>query len=229
MRGEDADLEAVCRRVYPSLLSVLSFQVGSTAVAEELAQQTLARMWDRWRRVRELDAPDEWAHQMALELSRSGWRQWRARRRARRRSSAGQDDVVGDEVDPGLRQVVRGLPRRQREALVLVVVAGRSTVQAAEVMGCRPDTVKELCIRARQQLRAGYGHGADHTAGGGLMAAGLDDRLRGSAAVPRAELDVADVGRRARRLRWSRRLRWTAGTVVLAGLAILWLGVVQAL
>lgn len=59
------------------------------------------------------------------------------------------------------------------------------------------------------------------------MAMGLDDRLRGSAAVPRDELDIRDVRRRVRRLRWSRRLRRTVG--VLAGLAAVGLVATQVL
>lgn len=59
-----------------------------------------------------------------------------------------------------------------------------------------------------------------------MTAVGLDERLRGSAAVPPAELDVADVARRARRMRWTRRLLLAACAVGLAAVA---LGAVQLL
>ncbi len=49
---DDAGVEAFCRRVRPQLVGVLSVQVRSGAVAEELAQETLARVWDRWSRSR---------------------------------------------------------------------------------------------------------------------------------------------------------------------------------
>lgn len=58
------------------------------------------------------------------------------------------------------------------------------------------------------------------------MVVGLDERLRGSAAVPPGELDVSDVARRARRMRWSRRLLLTGFTVGLVAVA---LGVAQLL
>lgn len=52
------------------------------------------------------------------------------------------------------------------------------------------------------------------------MVVGLDDRLRGSAAVPPGELDIDDVRRRARRMRWTRRLVLTACAIGLATLAL---------
>lgn len=57
-----------------------------------------------------------------------------------------------------------------------------------------------------------------------MAAVGLDERLRGSAAVPSAELDVGDVRRRARRMRWMRRLLLTT---IAVGMAAVVLGVVQ--
>lgn len=157
MRKRDTGVEAFCRRVHPRLVGVLSFQVTSPEAAEELALQTLAHVWNRWSRVRKLEAPEAWAHGVALELSRSSWRQWRARRRGRRRQAIAEDDVV----DPGVRHAVRGLPQRQREALVLVVVGGYSPPEVGEVLGCSEEAVKERCIRARQQLRAAHGYGVE--------------------------------------------------------------------
>lgn len=52
------------------------------------------------------------------------------------------------------------------------------------------------------------------------MAVGLDDRLRRSAALPRGELDMDDVRRRALRHRWSRRVLRVGGALVLVGIAV---------
>lgn len=57
-----------------------------------------------------------------------------------------------------------------------------------------------------------------------MASVGLDERMRGSAAVPPSELDVDDVARRARRMRWTHRLLLAACAVGLAAVA---LGVVQ--
>lgn len=155
--SDDEGVEAFCRRVRPQLVGVLSLQVGSAAVAEELAQETLARVWDRWPRVRTLESPEGWAHRVAVNLARSWWRRRRAEQRAYRRQAAGQRTTVtdSDEVDgEEVQRAVARLPRRQREALALTAVAGYSTAEAGEMMRCAPGTVKALCAQARQRLRA---------------------------------------------------------------------------
>lgn len=223
MRDDDAGLTAFCRRAHHGLVGVLSCLVGSAAVAEELAADTLARVSDRWGRRRELASPEAWAQRTALRLAGSRRHRRRAQRRARRRDGPAADDVAGDEIDVGLRQMVSGLPQRPRDALVLVVVAGCSMDEAGEVLGCGAETVKTRSVQARQQLRSRYGHGAA-SRGGRSMGIGLDDRLRGSAAVPPGALDVGEVRRRARRLRWSRRLWASAAAVVVvaaAGLGVM--------
>lgn len=52
------------------------------------------------------------------------------------------------------------------------------------------------------------------------MVVGLDDGLRGSAAVPRGELDVADIRRRVGRRRLVRRLLSAAVVIVALGLGL---------
>lgn len=159
---DDAGVEAFCRRARPQLVAVLSVQVGSAAVAEELAQETLARVWARWSRVGELDSPEGWAHRVALNLARSWWRRRLAEQRANRRHVAGKiEAAAGGGGEVGVWQAVAGLPRRQREALVLTVVAGYSMAEAGEVMGCAAGTTKALCAQARQRLRADDAHAVD--------------------------------------------------------------------
>lgn len=155
--GDTDGLESFCRRVHPRLVGVLSFQVDSRATAEELACQALAHVWNRWSRVAKQEAPEAWAQGVALQLSRSSWRRWRARRRSRQRHVLAEDDLV----DPGVRHAVAALPQRQREALALVVVGGYATPEAGQALGCDEDEVKQLCIRARQALRASHGYGVE--------------------------------------------------------------------
>lgn len=161
MGDDDSEVAAFCRDIRPQLVAVLSLQVGSAAVAEELAQETLVRVWQHWPRVGQLDSPHGWAHRVGLNLARSWWRRRRAEQRAQRRHGTGSEPVAAEDGEVGLRQAVANLPRRHRAALVLTVVAGYSTAEAGEVMGCAPGTVKALCAQARQRLRADAETGAD--------------------------------------------------------------------
>ena len=126
--------------------------------AEELAQETLARVWLRWSRVRELDEPLAlaWTYRVAINLTNSWLRRRMAERRARARLAARATDAPVDP-DPAdavaVRRAVAALPRRQRTALVLRYYADLPVAEVAALMGCAPGTVKSLTSKALAALR----------------------------------------------------------------------------
>ena len=154
--ADDAAAEAFCARVRPWLVGSLSLYCGDTDVAEELAQDTLARVWDRWPSVRVMVAPEAWAYRVALNLANSHYR----RRAAERRATARQVPlrVVQDREDTAdavtVRQAVARLPKRQRAALVLRYYADLPVAETADLLGCAPGTVKALTHQAIAGLRA---------------------------------------------------------------------------
>jgi len=147
-----------CRRMRPRLVGTLSLLCGDGDVAEELAQETLARVWLRWARVRELDEPlaVAWTYRVAINLANSWLRRRAAERRARARLAA---RGAGAHLDPdpadavAVRQAVAALPRRQRTALVLRYYADLPVAEVAALMGCAPGTVKSLTSKALTAVR----------------------------------------------------------------------------
>lgn len=154
-----------CERLRPGLIGALSLHVGDAGVAEELAQETLVRVWSRWTHVRRLDVPEAWAHRVASNLANSWWRRRVAEQRARRRHGPTPVDEPRPQGDHGdamaVRAAVAALPRRQREALVLRYFAGFSVAETAEAMGRAPGTVKALCHQGIARLRAAGIHHED--------------------------------------------------------------------
>jgi RNA polymerase sigma-70 factor (sigma-E family) len=153
---DEVEVAGFCRRLRPRLVGLLRLQVGDAAVAEELAQETLVRVWERWPRVRTLDAPERWAFRVAVNLSTSWWRRRAAERRAQQRhgpARAGEDGVSQGFGQAELRDAVVELPARQRQALVLRFYLQLKAGDAAEVMGCAPATVRVLCHQAVQALQ----------------------------------------------------------------------------
>lgn len=154
-----SELEAFCRREYPRLVGSLSLHCGDTGVAEELAQETLARVCDRWERVRAMDAPGAWAHRVAINLANSHFRRRQAERRANARhgddSARGypDEDVAGAVV---VREAVAALPQKQRTVLALRYYLGLSVAETAEVMRVTPDAVKQHTRRAVAALRGRF-------------------------------------------------------------------------
>lgn len=149
------ELHEVCARLRPQLVGALTLHTGDRAVAEELAQETLVRLWQRWPRVRQFDSPPAWAHRVAVNLAASWWRRWRAERRAHRRlgPERGPDPSTGADDVMALRAAIAALPRRQREALVLRHYLQLPTDEAAHVMQCARATVRALCRQGLACLR----------------------------------------------------------------------------
>lgn len=145
-----------CRREYPRLVGLLSLHCRDVHVAEEFAQEALARACDRWRRVSQMDAPGAWVHRVGMNLVNSWFRRRRAERKAHVRL---QGDVArhhGPDV-PGhlaVRQAVLGLPARQRAVLGLRYFADMSVAETAATLGISDDAVKAHTRRAVAALRA---------------------------------------------------------------------------
>jgi RNA polymerase sigma-70 factor (ECF subfamily) len=151
---DEAEVEAFCRDAWPRLVGGLALWCDSRAVAEELAQETLVRVWTRWPRVRDLQDPEAWMWRVAINLSRSSHRRTVAERRALRRAGGVRVAVPEPAVaDEALLAAVRSLPERQRRAVVLRHVVDLPVSSVAEAMGCAEGTVRALTHQGLEQLR----------------------------------------------------------------------------
>lgn len=151
----DPALADLCRTEHARLVGLLALQLGDRAVAEDLAQESLIRLHQHWPRVRTMASPTGWLYGVALNLSRSWWRRRFAERRALARTGTTPDAAVAAEPADVLavRAAVAGLPRRQREALVLRYYGGLSVAEVARQMRCAEGTVKSLTSQAVDGLR----------------------------------------------------------------------------
>jgi RNA polymerase sigma-70 factor (sigma-E family) len=153
--GDAAEVAAFCRREHRRLVGLLALYVGDRAVAEELAQETLVRVCERWPQVRTMSSPSGWASRVALNLASSRWRRAGAERRAHIRHGAPTDAVhdVDTAATLAVRSAVAALPPRQKQALVLRYYADLSIAEVADAMRCPVGTVKSLLSRATATLR----------------------------------------------------------------------------
>jgi RNA polymerase sigma-70 factor (sigma-E family) len=154
--GRDPELVAFCLTVHPQLVGSLTLWTGERAVAEELAQDVLVRVWQHWPAVSTHPSPRAWTWRVAYNLAMSRLRRRSAERRALTRSGAAadvDDAGAGWADDLAVRAAVAALPRRQRAAVVLRYYADLGVDEAADVIGCAPGTVKSLTHRALASLR----------------------------------------------------------------------------
>ncbi len=136
---------------------------GHTAEAEDLVQESLAKAYRRWGDVVTVERPEAYVRQVMVNTWISWWR--RGRRHAPPPVGVvGVGDVgVGDVgVDDGRDQhaqqdlvwtLLADMPRRQRAVLVLRYHEGLTDTEIAEVLDCRPGTVRSLAARAFAVLR----------------------------------------------------------------------------
>lgn len=148
--------------VYPRLARSMASYCGDPAVGEEIAQEALARAWERWDAVSAMDAPAMWVYRTGLNLARSHWRRRLRERRSLERSgldrftAAAPEQSWADSV--AVRQAIARLPSRQRSAVVLRYHGDLSVDDTARVMGCAAGTVKALTHQALDRLRAELGN-----------------------------------------------------------------------
>jgi RNA polymerase sigma factor (sigma-70 family) len=154
--GDDGRVE-FCEREFPHLVGAVALYCGDVAVAEEIAQEALARACRYWPRVSQYDAPGAWARRVALNLASSHLRRRALERRARARLAARTPDAYeGSDVADAVtvRRAVSSLPPRQRLALVLRYYADLSVADTAAQMRCAEGTVKALTAQGIAALRA---------------------------------------------------------------------------
>lgn len=152
--GQDPD--EFCRAIRRRLVGSMVLFCGDRDVAEELAQEALARAIERWSRVSRYASPEAWTYRTAFNLARSRARRRAAERCANERYAQRSRPAALPDTPTALalRDAVRALPARQREAVVARFYAGMSVDEAADALRCAPGTVKALTHQAVVRLRA---------------------------------------------------------------------------
>jgi len=129
------------------------------AAAEDLAQQTLLRVYLKWRHVVRADDRDAYVARIQLNLLRqSRRRRWTGERSASTLPEPIADDPTGlvDDADL-LRRALAVLPEPQRQAVVLRYYLHLSEQQIAAVAGVAAGTVKSRLSRGLAALAASPG------------------------------------------------------------------------
>lgn len=153
------DFDAFARAAWRPLLRSAVLLTGDRHSAEDLVQETLTRVAQRWIRVvRGGDDPLPYARTVLYRLTVDSWR----RRRVRPETLTDDPgehrgmptDLVGEALDRLLlRQALLSLTPRQRAVLVLRFLEDRTEVETARVLGCSPNTVKSQARHALARLR----------------------------------------------------------------------------
>ncbi|MBM2621406.1 SigE family RNA polymerase sigma factor [Actinoplanes sp. LDG1-06] len=128
-------------------------------LAEDIVQEVLARAQPRWHRIAAADVPEAYVKRMIVNELAS----WRRRRAARvvPMSLPALDAVSREIADPaaefGERDAmirrIAALPLKQRIVVALRFYEGLDDDEIADLLGCRPVTVRSHASRALATLR----------------------------------------------------------------------------
>jgi RNA polymerase sigma-70 factor (ECF subfamily) len=150
---EPEDFATFFRTQYVPLVRAFCLLTADRAEAEELAQEALARAYERWDRVGTMDSPSGYVYRIGVNLNRHRLRHLAVR--ARRALEMRRDSDVGDtpELRVELAEAIASLPRGQREAFMLVEWLGWTAEESAPILGLAPASVRSRVHRARAALR----------------------------------------------------------------------------
>lgn len=157
----DADAFAVLlSRHLDAIHGYLYRMTRSRADAEDLAQETFLKVWDKARTYQPGRVKvSTWLHTIAHNLCIDSFRRHREI----------PTDTIGEEADdladPARRTMdgerlrlleaaIAGLPVNQRSAVLLCQIQGFSNAEAAGILGVNPRALESLLARARRTLRA---------------------------------------------------------------------------
>ena len=144
--------ESFFAKNYELVLRTLYLVTGDRSEAEDLAQESFVKAYERWDRIKAMDNPSGYVYRMALNAYRSRLR--RLGVAARRSVSPRESDPISESDDrDAIRRALAMLPDAQREVIVLIEWLGMTSEEAGKVLGVSPGAVRVRLTRAKQALR----------------------------------------------------------------------------
>ena len=143
------------RRHQERILLLQRRLTGERSLAEDLAQETFLRAWEKLGSYRGPDRFGAWLASLSYNVFRAHWRR---SRRQRQEVALGDLDPAARETEEGaladLERLLAVLHRDDQVMLVLTYAYGLSTPEVAEVLEKPAGTVKARIHRAKKRLRA---------------------------------------------------------------------------
>ena len=155
-RDRKSTVTALFEEHYASLVRMARLLVDDRETAEDVVMDAFTSLYRRWTAVRD---PAE-AHRYVRSCVLNGARSQLRRRRLRRRHESGspqqeatRDGIETNEADrSSVMRLLRTLPYRQRQVLVLRYFADLTEAQIAYELGVSPGSVKTHASRGLAAL-----------------------------------------------------------------------------
>lgn len=173
----DAFLQAAMDRWGDSVYRLALCQLGSKADAEDVFQDVFLRLFRDDTAFESDDHLKAWLLRVTVnrcrDFHRSAWR---------RHTQAFDESLRAQEAEDGalhaceLREAVESLPPKLSAVIHLYYEEGYTAEEIANILGCRPATVRTRLHRARKQLKAFLEGGNEDDPSGLSVAVGTYSR-----------------------------------------------------
>lgn len=146
------------RSCHGELRAFVARRIGAVA-AEDVVAETFATVWQRWADIpRDLDGRRAWVFGVARNKLREAQRSTARRDRLAVRMATLRHEEAADPAESlagagRVHDLLAALPRAERDAMLLTVVAGLTCTEAAEVLVCSVSAMTSRVSRARARLR----------------------------------------------------------------------------
>lgn len=157
-RTAEGSFEDLFTDEYPRLVRALYLMCGNVAEAEDLAQEALARAFERWDRIGRMDSPVGYVYRIAMNLHRRRMRRERLLR-SKLPAPTEPEEATAVETRSDVMRAMATLPHDLRSALVLSELLGLSSEEAGRAMGIKPGSARARLHRARAAFRERLGEG----------------------------------------------------------------------
>jgi RNA polymerase sigma-70 factor (ECF subfamily) len=139
---------------FKRVFSALCLVTGNRHEAEEIAQDSFVRVYERWGQIGALDDPVAYLFRVSMNMFRNRYRRVSlGLRRALYLAPTGTDDLAAVETRDEVVRLLQGLDRRQRAAVLLTAILDYSAEDAGRMLGLRASSVRSLTTRARAQMK----------------------------------------------------------------------------
>ena len=139
---------------FKRVFSALCLVTGNRHEAEEIAQDSFVRVYERWEKVGALDDPAAYLFRVSMNVFRNRYRRVSlGLRRALFLAPTTTDDLAAVETHDEVVRLLRGLDRNQRAAVLLTAILDYSAEDAGRMLGIRASSVRSLTARARAQMK----------------------------------------------------------------------------
>ena len=164
-KGDERAFNQLVQRHGPRLHALATRYTGSSADAEEIAQEALFRLWRQASTWQSGSAKlSTWLFRITTNLCIDLVRK---RKRQADQSSADPPDLMDEQPDSStqlaarqelelIQQEIDTLPDKQKMALILSIQQEKSHTEIAQILNSSTGAVEQLLVRARRSLRQAY-------------------------------------------------------------------------